>query len=219
MTDSGRVTDVDPLAAVPGPWFRGHPRAAVVLATLLFVAIFGIRFAVGGTSDMLSGLFVLPVALLAMAFGTGAGLGAGLAAVGFVAVWIGGRGLTLSPLGWVSRAVPLLLLGWLVGRASDQLRDAALRQRRLEAAALLHREAAEVNDSLVQGMAVAKWLFEADERDRGLAALTETMETAQDLVARQLRQSARPLVSSRGHARNYSPLDEGAGGRWHDGHQ
>lgn len=171
---------------VPGPWFRDHPRAAAALAATLFAGLFSLQVGVGGANDGLSGLFVLPIALIAIAFGASAGLGSGATAVALVVAWVLVRGVTLSPLGWVGRAVPLLLLGWLLGRASDKLRDAASRERQLVAAAVLQREAAEINDTVVQGLTVAKWLFESKDRERGLEVLSDTMATAQDLVSRQL---------------------------------
>lgn len=177
----------DPTLVVsPGPWFRAHPRAVLALAAALGAAVFALLIGVGTSNDSLSGLFVLPIALVAIAFGGSAGLSAGAAGVGCVIAWALTRNVSLSPLGWVGRAIPLLLLGWLVGRASDRLRDTASRERRLVAAAVLQREAAEINDTVVQGLTAAKWLFEADDPERGLALLTDTMATAQDLVARQL---------------------------------
>jgi hypothetical protein len=115
-----------------------------------------------------------------------AGVAAGSAAVALIAVWVGTTEISMTPLGWATRAVPLLLLGTLVGMATDRLRAAQDRERRMAAVGALQREAAEVNDSVVQGLAVAKWLLESDEVERGLAAVTETMVTAQALVSQML---------------------------------
>jgi hypothetical protein len=56
--------------------------------------------------------------------------------------------------------VPTLFLGVLLGRATDRARRAEGERRRLERTAL-HRQAIEIDDSLVQRMAAAKWSFEA----------------------------------------------------------
>jgi hypothetical protein len=45
----------------------------------------------------------------------------------------------------------------------------------------------EINDSLVQGMAAAKWSLEAGRVDNGLAALEETLDQGQRLVSQLIR--------------------------------
>jgi hypothetical protein len=97
--------------------------------------------------------------------------------------------ITLSATGWTSRVVPMLVLGALVGDAADRLRYAESERRRLEAAALLHREAIEINDRLVQGMAAAKWSFEAGRVEAGLATLDETIAEGHALVSALIRQA------------------------------
>jgi hypothetical protein len=85
--------------------------------------------------------------------------------------------------------LPLLLLGVLLGHATDRERRAHEEHRRLEAAALLHREAIEVNDSLVQGMAAAKWSFESGQVDTGTRILDRTIADAHDLVSGLIRRA------------------------------
>ena len=177
MTRTARAAD---------PWFRLHPAVAVWVALAMFVLVTALRFAVAGKEDPISELYSLPISLLAIAFGMRAGVAAGSAAVALIAVWVGTTEVSMTPLGWSTRAVPLLLLGTLVGMATDRLRAAQERERRMAAVSALQREAAEVNDSVVQGLAVAKWLLESDEVERGLAAVTETMLTAQALVSQML---------------------------------
>lgn len=177
MTRTARAAD---------PWFRLHPAVAVWVALAMFVLVTALRFAVAGKEDPISELYSLPISLLAIAFGMRAGVAAGSAAVALIAVWVGTTEVSMTPLGWATRAVPLLLLGTLVGMATDRLRAAQERERRMAAVSALQREAAEVNDSVVQGLAVAKWLLESDEVERGLAAVTETMLTAQALVSQML---------------------------------
>ena len=163
-----------------------HPAVAVWVALGMFVFVTVLRFSVDGKEDPISELYSLPISLLAIAFGMRAGVAAGSAAVALIAVWVGITDTSMTPLGWGTRALPLLLLGTLVGTATDRLRAAQERERRMAAMTALQREAAEVNDSVVQGLAVAKWLLESDEIERGLAAVTETMVTAQALVSQML---------------------------------
>jgi hypothetical protein len=175
-----------------GPWYRQRPRVAVTVAALLFAGVFALRLAVGGSEDAISMLYVLPIALVSLAFGAQAGVGAGVCAVALVEAWAVLGDVDLTPVGWLSRATPLLLLGLLVGVASDQQRIAARRDRELAAVLALQREAAEINDTIVQGLAASKWRLECGDVDRGLATLTETMATAQALVS-SLLGAASPL--------------------------
>jgi hypothetical protein len=167
--------------------FQRHPWAAVVLAVAMFCAVFVLRLAVEGSSDHITSLFVLPIALLAVAFGMWAGASAGAVGVLLVFVWVWADGVSLTPLGWFGRVVPLLLLGVLVGQAADRLRAAAATEEALFASRLREREAAEINDGIVQRLVAAKWSLEADQPDRALETLTETIETAESLVVALLR--------------------------------
>jgi len=188
------------------PWFRGHPGLAVTVAAALFVAVLSLRLAVGTPVDAYSMLYALPVALVATTFGLRAGTVAGLVAVGLTALWAVVQDVSLTPTGWTSRVLPLLLLGVLLGHATDRERLAERERRRLEAAALLHREAIEINDSLVQGMAVAKWSLDAGRVDASKQILDQTIAQAQDLVSGLIRRAGMGArtESSDGH----SPSDQ-----------
>jgi hypothetical protein len=166
-------------------------RAVVVLAVAgaLFLAVLTLRLLVGDAEDAYSMFYVLPVALIATSFGMRAGAGAGVAAIGLIVLWTIVRDVTLTPTGWASRVVPLLLLGVLLGEASDRIRRAEQGRREAAAAALLHREAIEINDSLVQGMAAAKWSLEAGQTEVGLKTLNETIARAHDLVSGLIREA------------------------------
>lgn len=179
-----------PTAPGPGselPWFHRRPRATVAVAVALFVGILALRLSVGRTDDAINLLYTLPIALVALAFGRRAGIIAGLAGVALVVVWVAVRDIDLSALGWASRALPLVLLGGLLGDASDRLAAAEVRHRELEAAAQRHRDATEVNDTLVQGMAAAKWALEAGRHDAGLKTLADTLTLGHDLVSKLMR--------------------------------
>jgi signal transduction histidine kinase len=174
--------------AEPGPWFRAYPRAALGVAMLLFAVVLATRLAVDSVSDAISMLYTLPVALVALAFGRTAGLVAGVVAVLLVVVWVAVDGVDLSVLGWVSRALPVLLLGGLLGDASDRLSRAEAHRLVLEAAAQRQRDATEVNDTLVQGMAAAKWALEGGRTESGIKTLDETLRLGHVLVSQLLRE-------------------------------
>ncbi|TCC24785.1 hypothetical protein [Kribbella speibonae] len=171
------------------PWFRRHPTAVLAVAAVLFGSVWLLRLLDGDATDASTLLFTLPVALVAVAFGLRAGLAAGAVAVLMVVVWAVVTDADLSPVGWISRCLPHLLLGGLLGDASERLRNADEERRRLESGALLYREAIEINDSLVQGMAAARWAMEAGRTEDGLKILEETIGQAQDLVSDLIRQA------------------------------
>lgn len=64
----------------------------------------------------------------------------------------------------------------LAERAALEQRDARIKRR----------QALELNDEIVQGLAVAKMAFEVDRHAHGLQALTETLKRAQALVSQLL---------------------------------
>ena len=184
------VFSVWPLAAAPpDPWFRRYPAVAFAVAGGLYAAIMSLRLVVGTPVDAYSMLYALPVTLVAITFGLRSGVAAGLLAVALTVLWAVVQDVSLSPTGWASRILPMLMLGVLLGDASDRLRRAENERRQLEAAALLHREAIEINDSLVQGMAAARWSLEAGRMEAGLRTLDETIVQAHELVSNLIRRA------------------------------
>ena len=184
MTLPAPLTDTSPDA-----WFRRRPPLTWAVVVALFAGIFALRLFTGHVEDAYSMLFVFPVALVAVAFGRRPGALAGVVAVLLIVTWVLIRDVSLSPSGWLARVLPILLLGILLGDATDRLRRVEAERRRLESAALLHREAIEINDSLVQGMVAAKWSLEAGNLDAGLSTLNATINQAHELVSGLIRQA------------------------------
>lgn len=193
---------------VQRPWFDRRPRRALAIASALFLAVFLLRISVGDERDAIAMLYVLPISLIAISFGQQAGVIAGGAAVGLLATWTLVSDVSLTPLGWLSRIIPLVLIGGLIGSASDRMRAADAAERRADAIALLQRDGAEINDSIVQSLAAAKWAIEAADVERARSILDETIVTGQKLVTRvlgsespvhdQIRRSRRSVRPSTG---------------------
>ncbi|MBN9609120.1 MAG: hypothetical protein BGO26_14035 [Actinobacteria bacterium 69-20] len=169
------------------PWFHRWPAASIAVAALLYAGVFALRMTTGTPADATMLFFELPIALLAVTFGLVAGLAGGLIAVGLMVIWAVTEHIDLSLLGWVTRALPMLLLGVLVGRAADRLRTSEAERAKLDAAAHWHRQAVEINDSIVQGLSAAKWSLEAGKHERALETVTDTLDSAQTLVSQLLR--------------------------------
>ena len=165
---------------------RDRPRLALAVAAALYAAVFVLREVVAGPSEAISLFYVLPISLVAFAFGRTAGLAAGALGFGLFALWALTEDVPFGVIGWLSRAVPMLLLGALVGAAAEQQRRAAAAERDLLLAELRARRVAELSDSIIQRLAVAKWAAEAGKHDRSLDVLTETVESTQPLVSELL---------------------------------
>lgn len=171
------------------PWFRARPLAALLVAGVLFLGILALRLSTDGSREAVSMLYVLPVSLVAMARGRRAGALAGVVAAALILVWALASDTDLGFLGWVSRVVPLLLVGVLVGDARDRLERAAADREARRLAQMRHREAVEINDSLVQGMTAAKWSLEGGRVEEGVRLLGETIEQGHRLVSKLIRES------------------------------
>jgi hypothetical protein len=177
-----------------GPWFVGRPRIAVATATALFAATFTLLAATGPGSDVSALLFSLPIALLAATFGLRGGITAGVVSVALLAALpLAGRA-SFTPLGWTTRILPLLLLGLLLGDALDRLRRAEASRLRLAEAERRHREAVQLNDTIVQSLSAAKWALESHDLEAGLEIVTDTLDRSQQLVSDLIRGAElRPL--------------------------
>lgn len=174
---------------VPPPlWFQAHPIGALGVIAVLFGAVLAARvWTTDAPADAVSLLYALPVALAAVAFGRVGGLAAGLLAVGLLVGWAAGLGVDLTWLGYAARIVPLVLLGVLLGDTSERLAAAERSRHALAAAAQRHRDAAEISDSLLQGMSAAKWALETERIDVARETLEDTLAKGQRLVSQLLR--------------------------------
>jgi hypothetical protein len=168
------------------PWFRRHPGLAVAAGLALIAGITVVRFGSGDESDAAGLLYALPIALLAITFGLRAGLLAALGCLSLLVTWVLATEASFTPLGWFARVVPLLLLGVLIGRASDGLREAAKVEIRLAVAHARQRDAAEVNDTIVQHLSAAKWMFERGATDEGIGEVEGAITAGQSLVTELL---------------------------------
>jgi glucose-6-phosphate-specific signal transduction histidine kinase len=174
---------------VQEPWFARDPRIALAVAVLMYAGVFVLRQSVDDPSEVITAIYVLPIALLAVTYGSRGGIIGSAVGVVLLVVWVVTKDVDLSVFEWITRIVPLLAMGLLLGRAWDRLGAAAEQRRRHEVAALRHRQAVEINDSLIQGMAAAKWAIEAGHVDSGLDTLDETIRLGQQLVSGLIRDS------------------------------
>jgi hypothetical protein len=177
-----------------GPWFVGRPRLTLVTAAALYAVAAGMLVAGGSTASDAALLCCLPIALLATTFGRRGGLVGSAVAALVVAGWAVTGRVPLGAVGAVTRIGPLLLLGLLLGDAMDRLRRAEAARVRLGEAERRHREAIQLNDTIVQSLAAAKWALEAADLAGGLAIVDETLTQSNRLVSDLIRGAQlRPL--------------------------
>lgn len=172
-----------PLAA-GGPWFRQHPRLAAAVTIATFTAVTVLRIVTDDADDGAGVLYALPVALAAMAFGRAIGTAASLSAAGLLWAWaLGHPESTQGFVGWGTRVLPILVLGVLLGASADAAEATARARTELAVAAARRRDAAEVNDAILQRLAVAKWRLEAGAGEEAAALLQEAIGEGQALVS------------------------------------
>ena len=83
--------------------------------------------------------------------------------------------------------LPIALLAATLGARAGALRQADAERARLAARARRHREAIEINDSLMQGLSAIKWSLEAGNTHQALAMTTENLERGHRLVSDLIR--------------------------------
>lgn len=167
-------------------------RAAVGLVTALFAVVYVLRWLTDDVADATSLLYVLPIALSAVVFGRRGGLTAAAVAIGLLTSWIAMSGAHVTVLGWITRSTTMLVLGGLLGVAVDRLRATEAVHRDLGIAVARHRDAVEINDSIVQALVVAKWALEGGKVENGLDAVSDALTTAQHLVRDLLADEVQP---------------------------
>ncbi len=185
------MTEHHPTVRPIGPWFQQRPQWAMTVAAGLYVAVGAASAWLGRDRNLVAVALVLPVSLLAVAFGRRGGIGGGAAAVLLYVVWSVHPGHPgLGAAGWTG-AASLVVVGVLLGEAVEDLAASERGRRQAEEVARRHREATEINDKIVQSVAVAKWAFEAGNTQRGLEILEETVGEGQRLVSALLNDNGR----------------------------
>jgi hypothetical protein len=177
-----------------GPWFRERPHLAVAVSLTLLGAACAVGLLNTGTRDAAIVSLVLPVALLAVTFGRRGGVWGGVGVLGSLVMWQVPSG-QVSGAAWAG-GVAIIVLGILLGSAIDELssnaraaRAADARRMRAENAARRLHEAAAVNDTIVQSVAVAKWALESGDTSRAVEVLDAAVDEGQRIVTELLREA------------------------------
>jgi hypothetical protein len=162
---------------------------ALAVACFIFAAILLARLRITGPADGVGMFCTVPIAVLALAYGLRGGAVGTAVGMGFLELWMEFTDAPMSYLGWAARSVPLLLVGLLLGAVVDQLRATDYERLKLLAASARHREAVEINDTIVQHVTAAKWSLESGNAEHALNILSDTVELGHRLVSDHIRNS------------------------------
>ncbi|MHB8693403.1 MAG: GAF domain-containing sensor histidine kinase [Solirubrobacteraceae bacterium] len=133
---------------------RGSPArhaAVLAVAAMLFALTFGVRLAIHDPDALLANFYVVPIALVAIEFGTAAGVAAAALALGLVFAWSAIETIHVNFLGYSSRTAVFVVTGVVVGTFSQRLRqDIAARQRAQRHLSLYAEQLARANHQLAR---------------------------------------------------------------------
>jgi signal transduction histidine kinase len=116
-------------ATAPPPPSATKRAAIIAIAVLLFAAAFTARVVINDPDALLANFYIIPIAVLAIEFGTRAGLLAAAVALALVPAWSVIDSVHVHALGYVARGAAFVITGVVVGRFSERLRtDMAVRQ-------------------------------------------------------------------------------------------
>lgn len=171
----------------------GSGRAVGVGAVVLLIAIFLLGIAVDAPSEPGAILYSIPVVLIAIAVGPAAGAvaGATAGALFWAAARFQDESLDALEIGY--RLLALIFLGALAGILATRLaesernrvaaeREAADARARLALREELGRRAVELNDEVVQGLALSGYLLSAGDAEAAASSLRSTLGRAQKIV-------------------------------------
>jgi signal transduction histidine kinase len=110
-------------ATAPAPASATKRIAIVGITTLLFAVTFAARVVINDPDALLANFYIIPIAVLAIEFGTRAGLLAAAVAEALVPAWSVIDNVHVHPLGYVARGAAFVITAIVVGRFSERSRN------------------------------------------------------------------------------------------------
>ena len=154
---------------------RGR-RGLLQVAAALFVAVLALMYALDDPVQAVSIVFVVPIALCALALGVRGGIAGALTATVLLVVWVVSNDHELGVAGWCSRLVAFGTIGVVVGRYENLARE-------FEARRLGERYAAEVHDGVVQQLVVARYQLQAGDAAPAGASVDAALGAAKQIIS------------------------------------
>ncbi len=150
-----------------------------LLSLGLFAAVLVGAFVVDDPAEAVTVLFVVPIALSALADGQRGGLGAAVFAAALLVVWVVAADVPLGAAGWTSRLAAYFVIGGMVGRYES-------RARHHERMRLNHRHAGEVQDGVVQALVLARYELRRGGSEAAAAAVDEALAAGKRIISDRL---------------------------------
>jgi signal transduction histidine kinase len=125
----------------------------IIVAVVLFAATFAARLVIKDPGALIANFYVVPIALVAIEFGTRGGVLAAVAGLGLVFAWSALETTHVSVLGYTARGAAMLVAGAVVGQFSERLRrDVAARHRAQRNLALYAEQLQSANQDLARSI-------------------------------------------------------------------
>jgi gas vesicle protein len=155
-------------------------RTVAIAAGALLVLVFLVAVLSGSPLEPAIIAYAVPVALVGIALGATAGVAAAVAsgALYWLAAYLDGHTFSAGHLSY--RLGALVFLGGVVGALSSRLGEA---DRGAQLQRELRSRAVELNDTVVQGLALSRYLLDGGDSAAAAATVEQTLERAQELVA------------------------------------
>lgn len=151
----------------------------LLVALLLYGGVLTLSLAFNDPRLAVTVLYVIPIALTALAAGVPGGLlGAGLATC-LLSIWVALDDTEVHTMGWVSRLVAFFVIGVLVGRYEDLARGWV--RRRVD-----ERAAAEIHDGVVQSLVLATYELRRGDSAAAERAVDDALEAAKRIISARL---------------------------------
>jgi hypothetical protein len=144
-----------------------------------FAAVFAIALAINDPRQAVTVLYVVPIALAALATGVRGGVVAGVVATGLLGVWVAVEDVVIGMSGWVSRLVAFFIIAVLVGRYQQLARTLARRTAEEQAAA-------DVQEGVVQSLVVATYELRRGDRVAAQEAVDDALAAAKQIISSRL---------------------------------
>lgn len=151
----------------------------IVLAVVLLPAILIVAMEVKDARQAVTLLFLVPVVLLALAFGVYGGLAGALVSIAMLAIWVAHQNVDLNTVGWTSRIVAYFAIGALVGYYENFARRLMRRQ-------LDESYAMEIHDGVVQSLVVASYELRRGDAAEAGEAVDEALASAKRIISARM---------------------------------
>lgn len=155
-------------------------RELLIASAVAFAAVFALALAIDDPRQAITVLYVIPIALWALAAGVRGGVLAAFVATGLLATWVFAvDDVEIGMSGWLSRMVAFFVIAVLVGRYEQLARTVALRRAEEQAAA-------EVQEGVVQSLVIATYELRRGDTAAAERAVDDALTSAKRIISARL---------------------------------